>query len=634
MKAMVRTALAVFILSLIGSGTVLASENEKTPYMLVGGNQQELVDYLTHENLSIEEVYTTFPIISAQLTLEEATSLKTQFPAVSVQENLDYQQTADAELESAKVLGASPSLLSPYTGAGVKVGILDSGIDVSHRDLKVKGGFCSLSFECAPDISYGDDNGHGTHVAGIIAAQKNNTGLVGIAPSVDLYSIKAMNAFGSGSTESLVSGVEWAIKNKMDIINMSITTDNNDVALRTALQTAYNKGIIITAAAGNNGESANKAVLYPAKYSSVIGVGAVQNDLVKMPESAQGPEIEIVAPGDSILSTFPIEWDFEDGRNDGYTRLSGTSMATPHVTAILALYKERFPTKTNVELRQLITSTAKDLGVKGRDNLYGYGLIQYTSEFPNTIRFQTTNATGKVTIATTDPKFVKAELNKKVAKFTNNQLDVYGVKGKKEMLVTTIDEQKKQTVERQYIELLAPAYSDVKNTQPFADSIGFLAHNKQIKGFLDGTFRPYTALNRGEAAVLIGRALGYSGTPAQTKFSDVSPSSFTSGYINAAVEAKVITGFTDGTFRPEVNVTRAEMAIMLSKAYKLKDPANKTFTDVSPSIAAYQAIMNLAHANITSGYNDGTFKPYEKITRSDFSVFLSRAQNDQFKLAS
>ncbi|MGN7408131.1 S8 family peptidase [Sporosarcina sp. SAFN-010] len=640
MRGLVQRALFIVMFSLIGSGSVLAAEASETSealkehYMLVDQNQQEIVSYMKSENLTIEEIYSAFPIISAQLSADELAQLKNKFPKLHTQENIEYEQTTDNELESAKVLGASPSLLSPYTGAGVKVAILDSGIDVNHRDLKVKGGYCSLAFECAPDVPYTDDNGHGTHVAGILAALKNNTGIVGLAPSVDLYSVKAMNAFGSGSTDSLVSGIEWAIKNKMDIINMSITTDEDDVALRTALQTAYNKGILITASVGNNGETTNKAVLYPARYSSVIGVGAVKNDLTKMPESAVGPEVELVAPGDSILSTFPIEWDYEDGRTDGYTRLSGTSMAAPHVAGLLAIYKERFPKMTNVELRNLITSTAKDLGVKGRDNLYGFGLIQYMPELPYSVSFTKTNSTGKVVLSTTDSKLLKVVMNGKSLKLKDGQMEIYGVKGKKEIFVTSVDAQKKQTIERQYVEFSEPAYSDVKNSQPFSGSVGYLAGKKQIKGFQDGTFRPYTAINRGEAAVLIGRALGYSGTPTKTKFSDVSPSSYASGYIDAAVKAKVISGFTDGTFRPEANVTRAEMAIMISKAYQLTATSNKSFADVNSSIAAYKAIMSLANAGITSGYKDGTFKPYEKMTRSDFSVFLSRAQNDLFKLAS
>lgn len=640
MRGLVQNVIFVLIFSLIGSGTVLAAEASETSetlkehYMLVDQNQKEIASYMERNNFTIEEVYSAFPIISAQLTTDELNQLKTKFPNLHTQGNLEYEQTADNELESAKVLGASPSLLSPYTGAGVKVAILDSGIDVNHRDLKVKGGYCSLSFECASDVPYTDDNGHGTHVAGILAALKNSTGLVGLAPSVDLYSVKAMNAFGSGTTDSLVSGIEWAIKNKMDIINMSITTDNNDVALGTALQTAYNKGILIVASVGNNGETANKSVLYPAKYSSVIGVGAVKNDLTKMPESAIGPEVEIVAPGDSILSTFPIEWDYEDGRTDGYTRLSGTSMAAPHITGLLAIYKERFPKMTNVELRHLITSTAKDLGVKGRDNLYGFGLVQYMPELPFSVNFTQTSATGKVVLSTSDTKLLKVTMNGRSLKTTNGQLEIYGVKGKKEIYVTSEDAQKKQTVERRYVEFTGPNYSDVKNSQPFSGSVGYLAGKNQIKGFQDGTFRPYTAINRGEAAVLIGRALGYSGTPTKTKFSDVSPSSYASGYIDSAVKAKVISGFTDGTFRPEANVTRAEMAIMIAKAYELTATSNNSFSDVNPSIAAYNAIMSLANTGITSGYKDGTFKPYEKMTRSDFSVFLSRAQNDLFKLTS
>lgn len=620
------TMLVFFSLQL----TVQANTDNREEYLITEGKQTEIIHFMNEQQIPINKVYRSFSIISTNLTQDEVQTLKQKFPNINIQDNHTYNQSKEIELPSSKPVNAMNGTTTPYTGKGIKVAVLDSGIDTNHVDLKVKGGHCSLGLNCAYGIPYSDDNGHGTHVAGIISALKNDKGIIGIAPDVELYSIKALDAFGYGSTLSLIEGVEWAFKNKIDILNMSVTTDHADVALEKALKIAYDKGVLIVGSAGNNGEFANKSVRYPAKYQSVIAVGAVNSDLTKLKESAIGDEIEVVAPGGNIYSTYPIEWDFEDGIADGYTRMSGTSMATPHVTAILALYKERFPFKTNVELRTLLTSTAKDLGAVGKDPLFGYGLIQYKPTLPGTVAFTTKQELGKAFLSTLTPN-VSIQTNGKKLNPIQDQWIIYGVAGHKEIFVTSSDEAGRKVVERKYIKLQNPSYKDVSNQQPASESIGFMTHQGQIKGFPDGTFRPYSDITRGEAAVLIGRALGYSSLPQATPFKDVPKSSFTSGYIKAAVDAKIITGFTDGTFRPASKVTRAEMAILVSKAYQLQAVEGAHFGDVKPSMAAYQAINSLKTAKVTTGYKDGTFKPYDKMTRADFSVFLARVQDDYFK---
>ncbi len=608
-----------------------ASSDAAEEYFIVGGNQTEILTFMQQEQMSIGKVYSTFSVIIANLTDQQQQRLKSKFTEIHIQSNRQYEQSKDSERSSIKMIQATAEVASPYTGLGVKVAVLDSGVDTEHRDLNVKGGHCTLVHDCAPGIPYDDDNGHGTHVAGIIAALKNDTGIVGIAPSVDLYSIKALNAFGVGTTNSLVDGVEWAIQNKMDILNLSITTEKNDLALKTALEAAYKKGMLIVGSAGNNGESANKTVMYPAKYDTVIAVSAVKSDLSKLKESAVGEEVDIAAPGGSILSTYPIESDSMDGKADGYTHLSGTSMATPHVTGILALYKERFPEKTNAELRSLINETAKDLGEVGKDPVFGHGLVQYAAKLAGVTTFTTKNEQGKVTLTAGETTNINIESNGKQVPHENGQWHLYGVDGTITIFVTTTDTAAKSTVEKQHITFNSPSYSDVTNAQRFAGPIGFMSHNNQIKGFEDGTFRPYANITRGEAATLIGRALGFSSAPAKTGFKDVHTSSFASGYIKAAVDAKIISGFSDGTFRPGSNVTRAEMAILISKAFDLKSNNSTDFKDVKPSMAAYQSIKALTASEVTTGYGDGTFKPYNNMTRADFTVFLARVQNDFFK---
>lgn len=250
----------------------------------------------------------------------------------------------------------------PAAGKGVKVAILDTGIDSTHPDLRgaVKGGYNAVG----NSRSVRDRNGHGTHVAGIIASRKNRLGIRGIAPEVDLYAVKVLDDRGSGKVSDLIEGIEWAVQNKMDIINMSVGTRENNQTLREAVENAARAGVIMVAAAGNNGPSPN-TVLYPAKYPEVISVGAVSKDRKIADFSARGAEVDVVAPGKDIYSTWP---------GGGYRTLSGTSMAAPHVTGVVAQLLSAGAVKSASSIRSYIDSTAERLPGASRSE-QGAGLI-------------------------------------------------------------------------------------------------------------------------------------------------------------------------------------------------------------------------------------------------------------------
>ena len=309
----------------------------------------------------------------------------------------------------------------------------------------------------------------------------NQTGIVGIAPSVELYSIKGLNSFGVGTTTSLIDGIDWAVKQKIDILNLSITTDQDDPALEKALQKAYAQGLLIVAAGGNNGDQTNSTVMYPAKYDPVIAVAAVNSDLTKLKNSAIGKENEIAAPGASIFSTYPMKWDFEDDKADGYTRLSGTSMAAAHVTGILALYKERFPHMNNDELRQLIARTAKDLGKEGRDEIFGHGLIQYKTTFDNTIDFTVQAEPGKLTLQYNGNKDFVLEGGNVLHR--NGKWEIYGVAGDLELTAKTKLDQGTYWQEKKIFRLSSPRFTDVNNSQRFAGPIGLFDGERSIERF-------------------------------------------------------------------------------------------------------------------------------------------------------
>jgi subtilisin len=240
------------------------------------------------------------------------------------------------------------------------VAVLDTGIDASHEDLRVVGGASFVSDE--PD-ALSDGNGHGTHVAGTIAALNNNVGVLGVSYDVDLYAVKVLSAGGSGTLSGIAQGIEWAIDNDMDVINMSLGGSTGSTTLKQASDNAYNSGIVVVAAAGNSGSFLGliNTIGYPARYDSVIAVGAVDANNNRASFSSVGSQLEVMAPGVSINSALP---------GNQYGELNGTSMASPHVAGAAALLLAQNPNLTNVQVRERLRAT--NLGSAFN---YGHGVI-------------------------------------------------------------------------------------------------------------------------------------------------------------------------------------------------------------------------------------------------------------------
>ncbi len=248
------------------------------------------------------------------------------------------------------------------TGAGVKVAIVDTGIDLTHPDLaaNIKGGINTIN----PSKTPNDDNGHGSHVAGTIAGIDNEIGVIGVAPGANLYAVKVLGKSGSGWFSDIIEGIQWSIDNNMDVINMSLGSSSDVQSFHDAIIAAYEAGIVIVAAAGNSGPGDN-TVGYPAAYPEVIAVSATaSNDLIAS-FSSRGPQVDLAAPGVSIFSTV---------KGGGYATYNGTSMASPHVAGVTALIVATGITDPDL-VRAKLQSTADDLGSGGPDSLYGYGLV-------------------------------------------------------------------------------------------------------------------------------------------------------------------------------------------------------------------------------------------------------------------
>ncbi|MDI6892154.1 MAG: S8 family serine peptidase [Actinomycetota bacterium] len=261
--------------------------------------------------------------------------------------------------------------------------IIDTGIDYTHPDLNdnYKGGIDYVSDDLDPK----DDNGHGTHCAGIVAAEDNTEGVVGVAPEASLYAVKVLDRFGSGWLSDVIAGIDWSVGNDMDVASMSLGTSTYSASLKTACDNAYNAGLVLVAAAGNSGDGnpATAEYSYPAAYDSVIAVGATDSTDVAPSWSNSGPYLELAAPGVSIYSTLPT-YRVTLTRTYGYNygTLSGTSMACPHVTGTAALVIASDPTLTNVDVRSRLQTTADDLGPAGWDSVYGYGLVDADEAAP------------------------------------------------------------------------------------------------------------------------------------------------------------------------------------------------------------------------------------------------------------
>jgi len=258
---------------------------------------------------------------------------------------------------------------SGNTADPIKVGIIDTGISNTHPDLlaNVKGGVNTIN----PLKNWNDDNGHGSHVAGIVAALDNDIGVIGVGPAADIYAIKVLDRNGSGYLSDVIEGIQWAMANNVQVINMSLGTGSDVQSFHDAVIAAKNAGIVVVAAAGNSGG----AVSFPAAYPEAIAVSATDKNNVIASWSSRGPEGDLAAPGGSIYSTY---------KGTSYATLSGTSMASPHVAGSAALvlntpvgaYDANHNNKWDPdEVQQKLQDRSIDLGDAGFDNLYGWGLV-------------------------------------------------------------------------------------------------------------------------------------------------------------------------------------------------------------------------------------------------------------------
>ena len=209
-------------------------------------------------------------------------------------------------------------------GRGVVVAVIDTGCDLEHIDIKnnLLKGINIIDKSKDPQ----DDNGHGSHVCGMIAAENNGLGMVGVSPKVKILPVKALDSKGNGSLRNVIEGIIWAADAGADFITMSLGASNSNDQLEKAIQYASLKGSVVFAAAGNSGE--NTEILYPARYKNVISIGAIDENLSRTSFTCSGEDLDFLSPGHNIFSIAP---------NSGYAIMSGTSMSNPFAVGCAAL---------------------------------------------------------------------------------------------------------------------------------------------------------------------------------------------------------------------------------------------------------------------------------------------------------
>ncbi|WP_019676590.1 S8 family serine peptidase [Arsukibacterium perlucidum] len=255
--------------------------------------------------------------------------------------------------------------VSDGSAGNIKVCVIDTGYTSGHEDLQ-SSGVTGFAFSSTGNW-FSDGNGHGTHVAGTMVALDNNSGVVGVIGSgqAGVHIVKIFNDSGNWTFASnLIQGIQSCKDAGAKVVNMSLGGGSSNQTENNAMNSFYNDGMLLVAAAGNGG---NTSLSYPASYNSVVSVAAVDSNRNVASFSQRNSQVEISGPGVNVSSTW---------RNGGYNSISGTSMASPHVAGVAALVWSNHPSCSAPQIRNALNATAQDRGTAGRDNSYGWGIVQ------------------------------------------------------------------------------------------------------------------------------------------------------------------------------------------------------------------------------------------------------------------
>lgn len=448
-----------------------------------------------------------------------------------------------------------------YSGEGVRVAVIDSGINSLHEDFE------GVSFDRGKNMLDGsrdvtDEMGHGTFVAGVIAAAANNG--IGIAGLCDKVTIVPLKGFGSGNETGvtyIISAIYEAVDVlDCDVINLSLGMDSDLVSMRNAVNYARDKGVIVVSAVGNDGGT---RLQYPAAYDSVVGVGSVDKNGRVLAFSQKNKSVFVVAPGIDVVSL-----DYQD--QSSYMIGEGTSYSAPHVTAAAIFLKQYAPSADTEDFMQLLQLSSHDAGASGYDTSYGYGIVDLEDFVKAMESYGFANieekypdvsghwAVGSIEYCVSHSLFNGVTTNAFAPEATMTRA----------MFVTVLGRMSGDTIDG-----FPLVFSDVSANDWFAQSAAWGKATGIVSGTTEEHFSPNSAVTREQMASLLYRYANtydlHARNASRASLSDYSDGANVSEWAKTpmqwAIANGLITGRTDGTLAPADSAKRCEVAAIVQR---------------------------------------------------------------------
>ncbi|MED1540119.1 S8 family peptidase [Bacillus inaquosorum] len=623
---------ATLFFSFLAIGPLAHAQNISEKEVIVVYKNKAGKETVLDSNAEVEQQYKHLPAVAVTADQETVKELKQDPDILYVENNVSFTAAGSADFKvlsdgtdtsdnfeqwNLEPIQVEQAWKAGLTGKDVKIAVIDSGIS-PHDDLSIAGGFSAVSYTS----SYKDDNGHGTHVAGIIGAKHNGYGIDGIAPEAQIYAVKALDQNGSGDLQGLLQGIDWSIANGMDIVNMSLGTTSDSQILHDAMDKAYEQGVLLVAASGNDGNG--KPVNYPAAYSSVVAVSATNEKNQLASFSTTGDEVEFSAPGTNITSTY---------LNQFYATGSGTSQATPHAAAMFALLKQRDPAETNVQLRADMQKNIVDLGTTGRDQQFGYGFIQYKAKATDSAYAAAEQAVKKAEKTKTQTDINKARelvsqlpnsdaktaLQKRLDKIQSYR----NVKDAKDKVVKAEKYKTQQTVDTAQTAInKLPNGTDKKNLQKRLDQVKRYIASKQAKEKVAKAEKSKKKSDVDSAQSAVSKLpAGSEKTSLQKRLTKVKSTNLKTAQQSVAAAEKKSTN---------ANATKAQSAVNQLQSGKDKTSLQKRLDKVKKKAAAAEAKkVETAKAKVKKAEKD---KTKQAKASAQSAVNQLQASNEKTKL--
>ncbi len=470
-----------------------------------------------------------------------------------------------------KMIGMREGWKSGLTGNGVRVGIIDTGVSLNTGDIDSSRLLPGKNL-VDPTQNTDDTNGHGTFIAGIIGASKGNgVGIAGVVPNVTIVPLKT-STDGKSNTKINSEAIYAAVDEfHCDVINISTGSLKGTNQEHEALKYAESKGVIVVCSTGNEG---NENLHYPGAYEETIGVGFVNIAQKTTSFSNHNESIDVVAPGFGVVSlSCRIPYIAKLG--------AGSSYAAPFVAGLAAMLKEKYPDMNKTDFLEILKMSSKDLGDKGYDTYYGWGLVQV-------------------------PEAIQAA----DAYFSNAQPS----DGEKLPAASSL-------IER---------FRDVLKNSWFYNVIQYVAEKGYMKGVGENSFEPQSLVTRAQIAQILYNIAGKPEFTPAGSFSDVSSSAWYYAPVMWAEQAGLVNGFPEGTFDPNAPATREQMAAILQRFAKwqgLNADAGSAvainFLDAGKiSDWAKSAMQWATSLGVMNGDNLGRLNPLGYATRAEVASML------------